>query len=147
MSGHSNIQIELFNPHQTAQRIVSNDDVGQFLAQTWVKYFAKYTPMQEGILRSNVTTEPFQVTYESPYAHYQWEGIKYVDPEYGVSGWFDANSGRWFSRPGVTKVPSGEPLNYSKEQNPLATSHWEQPAFEAFNGVVANEVSRYLKRR
>ena len=88
------VTVEIFSPQATAHRILDNKDVGQFLAQTWVRYFTKYTPMQEGVLRSNVTTKPFEVTYESPYAHYQWEGVKYIDPDYGVSGWFDSKSGR-----------------------------------------------------
>ena len=147
MRRRNRVDVEFFNPSGTSHRILDNADVGEYLAQTWVKYFAKYTPVQEGVLRSNVTTKPFEVTYESPYAHYQWEGIKYVDPEYGVSGWFNPTSGTWFSRPGITKVPSGEPLHYSKEQNPLATSHWEQAAYDAFKDIVAHDVSNYIKQR
>lgn len=114
-----NIKVKMYHPQKTADRICENRQVGLFLANTWGNYFDKYTPMQEGILMSNKTIEPFTVTYDSPYAHYQWEGISRF---------------------------SGNPLNYSKEQNPLATSHWEVPAYEAFQDSVAKQVTAFIRR-
>lgn len=140
------ITTTIYNPAGTINRIL-NDDVGKFVANEWSRYFAKYVPMREGILAQNITIEPFKVTYNSPYAHYQWEGEKYVDPIYNVGGFHNADFSVWWSRPGVTKIPSGELLNYSKEQNPLATSHWEQPAYNAFKDAVAKAVTDYLKRK
>ena len=130
------LRFKMFNPQKTADRIVQNNAVGQFVAQTWAKYFAKYVPMQEGILRSNYTTKPFQVTYESPYAHYQWAGELYVGPTTGSS----------WAEHGEIKIPTGKPLEYSKEQNPLATSHWEQPAYDAFSDDVARQVTLFIRR-
>ena len=89
---------------------------------------------------------PYQVIYNSPYAHYQWEGKLYVDPITGKGAFYDPDYGFW-SRPGVTKIPTDIPLNYSKEQNPLATSHWEVPAYNAFKDTVARAVTNYLKRK
>lgn len=130
-----NYRFEIYDAHSTADRITQNNAVGQFVAQTWARYFAKYIPMQQGILRSNFTTEPFKVTYESPYAHYQWQGELYVSPTTGSS----------WALPGEIKVPTGKPLEYSKEQNPLATSHWEVPAFDAFRDTVARQVTMYIR--
>lgn len=130
-----NYRFEIYDAHSTADRITQNNAVGQFVAQTWARYFSKYIPMQQGILRSNFTTEPFKVTYESPYAHYQWQGELYVSPTTGSS----------WALPGEIKVPTGKPLEYSKEQNPLATSHWEVPAFDAFRDTVAKQVTMYIR--
>lgn len=52
------------------------------------------------------------VTVEVPYAHYQNEGILYVDPVYDKGAFHDPISGRFWSRPNVSKVPSNRPLNY-----------------------------------
>ena len=139
----SNVTITINNPASIADRII-DDDVGTFLASEWSRYFAKYVPMREGILAQDITIEPFQVTYNSPYAHYQWMGKLYVDPITLKGAFYDPDYGFW-SRPGVSKIPTGIPLNYSKEQNPLATSHWEVPAFEAFKDDVARAVTQYLK--
>lgn len=135
MAQNPQVQVILYNPRGTANRICNNRNVGNFLAETWARYFAKYIPMQEGILASNYTTEPFQVIYESPYAHYIWEGELYLTE--------DARS---FAEAGETKVPTGIPLSYSLEQNPLAQAHWEEPAYEAFSNTVARQVSAYLRR-
>ena len=139
----SSVTITINNPASIADRII-DDDVGTFVASEWSRYFAKYVPMREGILAQDITIEPFQVTYNSPYAHYQWMGKLYVDPITLKGAFYDSNYGFW-SRPGVSKIPTGIPLNYSKEQNPLATSHWEVPAFEAFKDDVARAVTQYLK--
>ena len=139
----SNVTITFNNPSSIIGRII-DDDVGTFVASEWSRYFAKYVPMREGILAQDITIEPFQVTYNSPYAHYQWMGKLYVDPITLKGAFYDPDYGFW-SRPGVSKIPTGIPLNYSKEQNPLATSHWEVPAFEAFKDDVARAVTQYLK--
>lgn len=133
------------NPGGTINRIL-DDDVGKFVASEWSRYFAKYVPMREGTLAQNISIEPYQVTYNSPYAHYQWEGKLYVDPITGKGAFYTPDYGFW-SRPGITKIPTDTPLNYSKEQNPLATSHWEVPAYNAFKDTVARAVTNYLKRK
>lgn len=138
--------IKLNGAYFKVRRICNSDKVGYFLAQTWHKYFDKYTPTQQGILKSNVHYEPFKVIYDSPYAHYMHEGIKYIDPTINASGWFDVDTGRWYSHKGVIKIPTDEKLEYSREQNPLATSHWEVAAEKAFKATVAQEVTEYIRR-
>ena len=135
MSNNS-VKITIFNPTATVNRICNNDSVGIFLATTWSRYFAKYTPMQSGVLRENISINPFEVVYNSPYAHYQWEGKLYVSPTTGSS----------WAQEGETKVPTDIDLSYNTEQNPLATSHWEVPAYEAFKDDVARQVTEYIRR-
>ena len=48
------------------------------------------------MLMNNYVTEPYKVTYNQKYARYQWEGVS----------------------------SKGRPLNYSKDVNPFAQSHW-----------------------
>lgn len=115
----SNVTIKIYSIDNTCKRICDNNKLGLFLAQTWANYFDKYIPEDTATLKSNYTTEPFTVTYNSPYAHYQWEGVSRF---------------------------TGNPLNYSMEKNPLATSHWEQPAYEAFKDEVARQVEHYIRR-
>lgn len=135
------------NPPKEILEHIFDDDVGVFVASEWSRYFAKYAPMQTGTLAQSVDIEPFKVTYTQPYAHYMWEGVKYVDPIYKKGGFHNADSSRWWSRPGVTKIETNIPLNYSKEINPLAQSHWEEPAQDAFADDVARAVSQYLRRK
>lgn len=53
-----------------------------------------------------------EININVPHAHYQYEGEKYVDPKYKVGAFHDSISGRFWSRPGIKKIPSGEKLNY-----------------------------------
>ena len=65
-----------------------------------------------------------------PYAHYMYMGEKYIDPVWRVGGFFgilEDKEGQWWSRKGVTKIPSGEPLNYT---NPEAVALWDVEAIE-----------------
>lgn len=130
-----NATVVIFNANRTASRFCEDDRVGLFLATTWAKYFAKYTPMQTGTLRDSFSVEPFKVTYNAPYAHYQWTGELWVSSTTG-SSWAEA---------GEIKVPTGQPLEYSKEQNPLATDHWHIPAEQAFKKTVANQVTKFIR--
>ncbi len=140
------VVLHLDNPEGKISNICNDSRVGLFLAQTWANYFDKYVPKKTGTLASNYNIQPFKITYESPYAHYIWEGEKYVDPKYNKGGFHNEDFSRWWSRPGVSKIPSGEPLNYSKEQNPLASSHWEEPAFDAFEEDVSRQLTEYIRR-
>ena len=58
-----------------------------------------------------------------------------------------ANRPREFdTKLGEIKVPTEKNLEYSKEQNPLATDHWHISAEQAFKESVARQVSAYIER-
>ena len=75
------------------------------------------------------------------YGHYQHEGIVYVDPKYGYSGFYNEETGEWKSRKGITKVPSNKKLQYS---NPNATSHWGETAYYNHIGEWIEVVKRAI---
>ncbi len=77
-------------------------------------FMLPYMPMQEGIMISNTVIIPQggEIDINVPYAHYQHEGIKYVDPKTGKEAFYNKDSGRYWSRKGIKKIPSGEKLNY-----------------------------------
>ena len=41
----------------------------------------------------------------------------------------------------------GDDFNFLTEQHPLATSHWERPAYAAKKDQVAKEITEFIKRR
>lgn len=101
-------------------------------AQVWSD-IQKYMPMRTGaliaetdILNKTVRGEVYLYPPDSDYGHYQYEGIKYVDPEYGIGAFYDPDYGFW-SRPGVQKIPSNEPLFYTRD---TAEAHWDEVAYE-----------------
>ena len=112
------ITVKMNSLEKIAKRIL-NDEVGKFVAETWGKIFQKYTPMDSGLLSQRYDTEPYKVIYTQKYSYYQWQGIG----------------------------KNGKPLNYSKEQNFLAQSHWEEAAQRDRKNEVAKAVTDYLRRK
>lgn len=89
------------------------------MAETWARLFQKYTPKYSGMLSQQYTVKPFLVTYNQKYSYYQW---------YGIS-------------------KTGKPLNYSKEKNFLAQSHWEQAAERDRKNEVAKAVTDFIRSK
>lgn len=127
---------------------VENREFGLFLAQTWKRLINPYTPHREGIMENLVEYRPFEFTYMSPYTHYMYEGIPYVDPVYKKGGFTSDGGITFWSRPGVKKEPSGGHFNYSKDINPQATDHWDKAAEQAGQKELLIEAANlYLHKK
>lgn len=113
------------------ERRVNNDKFGLLAAGEWKRLIDPYTPHLTGQLQSDVTLSPFEIEYNSKYAHYIYTGEVYVDPLYHVGG-FNNDEYGWWSRPGVKKIPSGRSFrHYTTNTNPMATDHWDTVAANA----------------
>ena len=55
--------------------IEPNGRVQKFFTSTCEKHMHKYVSYRYGDLRSDVDVQADSITYESPYAHYQYKGI------------------------------------------------------------------------
>lgn len=68
-------------------------------------FMLPYMPMQEGIMIANTVIIPQggEIDVNTPYAHYQHEGILYVDAKTGKGAFYDKDSGRFWSRPRYKK--------------------------------------------
>lgn len=53
-----------------------NGRVQKFFTNTCYKYMDKYVPQDNGDLRTIVDIQPDSITYESPYAEYQYYGMR-----------------------------------------------------------------------
>lgn len=109
------------------------------LANEVMKDTDKFVPFLTGTLKNSARVDGDTITYSGPYAHYQWEGIVYVDPKTGAAG-IPTNTG-FFSRPGVTKVPSSRKLTYHKQ----GQDHWIEPSkaanMEKWERFYAKEIT------
>lgn len=86
--------------------------VQNILDASLISHMRRKMPRQNGIMASNTYQQkPGLIVVATPYAHYMNEGIKYVMPENGKSAFYSPTYGYW-SKKGVKKVSSGEPLNY-----------------------------------
>ena len=118
-----------------------------FLANEAKRLMDPYVPADNLVLAQNVRVyvenDTGIVHYISPYAHYQWEGEKYVDPKTGIAGFIIPGVG-WRSRSGTAKKPSGRPLEYSRFRHPLAASHWDKAMITARKGDLTKLYQNYM---
>ncbi len=76
-----------------------------------------------------------EININTPYAHYQHEGVKYVDPKYKIGAFHDPISGRYWSRPGIKKISSDKRLTY--HGGTLRGSHFiERMLADHFNDIL-----------
>ena len=118
-----------------------NGRVQKFFTNTCYKHMDKYVPQRDGNLRTIVDVKPDSITYESPYAHYQYEGKKYV-MDNGKSAYYSPDYGFW-SKKGEKKHDSGEKLIYHTAGT---GHHWDERMKSAEMQDVVKEVQDYINR-
>jgi hypothetical protein len=102
-------------------------------------YLDKYMPMDSNQMITSMYNSTKvgsgEININTPYAHYQYEGTKYIDPKYKIGAFYDKNSGRYWSRPGIKKVQSNERLNY--HSGPLRGDHFvERMLADHFDDIL-----------
>ena len=88
------------------------------------KYMPSDTTMMIASMYNSTKVGSGEININSPQAHYINEGELYVDPKTGKGAFYDPASGRYWSRPGIKKVPSGKKLNY--HGGPLRGDHFTE---------------------
>lgn len=101
--------------------------VQQTIDKSVIDWNLQYAPWRTGLLAksaySATTIGSGKVIYPGPYARYLYYGEIY-GPNIPV---FEDDSGiptRFYSPPGQKKHPTGRPLQFNTDTNPLAGSHW-----------------------
>lgn len=77
--------------------IEPNGRVQQFFTNTCYRYMDKYVPMEKGNLRTIVDIQPNSITYEMPYARYQYYGIR-EDGTHEVKNYTTPGTGTYWDR-------------------------------------------------
>lgn len=110
-----------------------------FLANEAARLMDPYVPADKLVLAQNIRitadSDCGHILYDSPYAHYQYEGELYVSSKTG-SAW---------AREGEYKVKAGKKIKQSKFRHPLATSHWDKAMQTARGDDMAKSYQLYLK--
>lgn len=120
--------------------IDANGRVQKFLTQTCYKHMDKFVPREDGTLRENVLLKDDSITYQSPYAHYQYIGKKYVDSKTKKGAFYSEDYGYW-SRPGEKKEATNIDLNYHTAGT---GPYWDKKMVSAEIDEVVDEVQQYI---
>lgn len=121
--------------------IEPNGRVQKFFTNTCYKHMDKYVPLDNGDLRTNVDIQPNSITYESPYARYQYYGKKMVMSN-GKSAYYSPDYGFW-SKKGEKKIVTNEDLVY---HTPGTGPYWDKKMVSAEMQDVIKEVQDYVNR-
>lgn len=140
------VELDFSGLDKKIDAILNSSDTKLEMNNAFARYMDPYVPMDSGALAgsgmANVTPE--YVEYNTPYAHYQYEGIVYGPnipiTQNGVIVGF-------YSIPNQPKTPTGAEIQYSTEKHPLATHHWDQAMMENRGEEFTAELNRIVCRR
>lgn len=90
--------------------IQPNGPVHKFFTETCYRYMDKYVPMDTGDLRTIVDIKTDSITYEVPYAHYQYKGER-EDGTHRVKNYTTPGTGPYWDK----RMVSAEINNVIKE--------------------------------
>jgi len=141
--------------------VMSNKETMREVHEELKQFVEPYVPMSKGggDLRKSAEVKPSGVVYESPYAHYQYEGEVY-GPNLPIWQYIKGDKSSiiidWRSAPGTTKHPMGRTLGTPGRwkgwkfgySTPDTTHHWMEEAFK--NGGKARfskRATRVMKAR
>lgn len=130
------MQVELKPTSEIKARlgIQPNGPVQRYFQNACYRYMDKYVPYRRGNLRKNVDlSDPNYIVYQSPYAHYMYEGKTMVDAETG-SAW---------ARRGTRKVYDGGDITYHTAGT---GPHWDKRMVSAEMNDLVNEVQDFVMR-
>lgn len=87
-----------------------NGKVQKFFTNTCYKKMDKYVPKDNGDLRTNVDIQPDSITYEMPYARYQYYGVR-EDGTHQVQNYTTPGTGPYWDK----RMVSAEMQDIEKE--------------------------------
>lgn len=121
--------------------------VQRFFTDDVMRRADKYVPFESGVLKNSaqVVDNGTAITYTTPYARYLYYGKLYVDPIYLIGAFHDPVTGRFWSRPGVKKIPTNKDLQYNEA--PERGSHWVERMWQAEGNIIIDEVTRYITKK
>jgi len=98
-----------------------------------------YVPMKAGILKNTAAISPdgSELTYSTPYAHYQYVGEVYGPNVLTKRGW------RSMAKKGC-KTPTGRKLQHKGA--PMRGPHWEKRMVADRRGVIEDEIAAFINQ-
>lgn len=125
--------------------------VQTFIDNECIRLMSPYTPFDTGVLdnsiRINSTIGSGKLVQATPYARYLYYGNLMVDPE-TLKGAFTDGMGRFWSRPGVSKImdPEGKQLKYDISKHPHAGPMWFERMKESHKDDILKGCQEIVRR-
>lgn len=123
------------SPKEIINRIFDDETI-TYIHTRLHAFMSPFVPMDSGALDQTVDITPDCVHYKSPYAHFQWTGKVFVDER-----------GSTWARRSESKHQINKDLQYSKDQHPLASSHWEKAMMTSKGDEFCKDITDYLRKK
>lgn len=116
----------------------------RFFSESVMRHADKYVPFRSGVLKNSaqIVASGDAITYTTPYARYVWFGKLMVDPITGKGAFHDPRTGRFWSRPGVQKIPTNRDLKFNGA--PTRGAMWIDRMWLVEGDNITEEVKRYI---
>lgn len=127
--------------------------VQKFIDKEVMRQSLPYMPNKNGVLQNAMRAQTVigsgKIRQNTPYARYQYYGVLFVDPITLKGSFYNARTGRHWSRKDVAKIPdpNGRTLNYNTSKNALAGSHWFDRAMKDHGESIGRAAARLAKGR
>jgi hypothetical protein len=121
-----------------ARGLGSDAGARKYLASEVKRFCEPYVPMQQGNLARDavIAADGSSLTYQGPYAHYQYEG-KVYGPNY--------TNGEIFWSGKAPKTPTGEKLTYHGA--PMRGPQWDKRMMADKSKDLERSIEAYIKKR
>lgn len=112
-----------------------------------------YMPFDQGVMYRSAANSAAQgigkLVWTGPQVRMFYHGIIMVDPIYHVGGFHDPTSGRFWSRPGITKIPDPQGRTFNFRGGGKRGSHWPErwmaDNLQQFEKDLQREAGRLLQ--
>lgn len=145
-SGYKRTRVNLKALEKFLNGLPVNEDLMLDINTQFAWRCEPYVPYKTGRLsKANITKTG--VSYNAPYAHYQYVGIVY-GPNYPRYASSDPNTiVGWFSPPGQPKYPTGRDLVYDTSVHPMAGPEWDKRMMAAEGDEFTADCQELINRR
>ena len=130
------------NAIKTRLGLDPNGKAQSYFTNLCYKYMDKYVPLDTGDLRSNVILTNKSITYNSPYAHYMYEG-KVMGPNIPLTKKGVAKPIGYYSIKNRPKEYTGQSINYHTSGT---GPHWDERMKSADMNQVTKLLQKYVDR-
>lgn len=133
---------------ETGLGIQNGGPAHAYFTERCADYMREFMPYNEGYLsEKNVVKTVDEITYNSPYAHYMYEG-KVMGPNIPIEKTGDLVT-KWISK--KPKYYTGKDIDYSKSQaqagHTYAGPYWDKRMWSARKEQIEEEVTKFIRLR
>jgi hypothetical protein len=128
-------------------------EVQKYIDNQCIELMKPYTPFDTGMLekslRNHTVIGSGELIQSTPYARYLYYGKLYVDPITLKGAFHDEKTGRFWSRPGVSKIPDplGRSLEYNTSKHAMAGPYWFHRMKEDHKKDILQGCKEIVRRR